>query len=68
MTRFADELRGGEGERCTVFGLRNGDVIERDATVIAVHDGGQSATVRYDDDQSTETLTFERIDLEGDEA
>ncbi len=67
MTRYADELRGSETERCIVIGLLNGEVIDRPAVVLSVHDGGNRATVKYDDDGTEETLTFERVTLQGDE-
>ena len=44
--RFADEMRGSEGERCTVTDLRTGKV--EPGVVMAWHDKLQKADVKYD--------------------
>lgn len=45
--RFMDELRGSEGERCTVADLRHGEVYS--GTVEEVREREGKVRVRYDD-------------------
>jgi hypothetical protein len=44
--RFADELRGSEGERCVVTDLRTG--ICHQGVIVAWNDETQKADVQYD--------------------
>jgi hypothetical protein len=46
MTRFADELRGSEGERCIVTDLRTG--LRHNGVIRAWSDDEKKATVEYD--------------------
>jgi len=46
VTRFADELRGSEGERCVVTDLRTG--IRHCGVVVAWDDETGKADVKYD--------------------
>lgn len=45
--KYADELRGSEGERCRVTDLRTGTI--HNGTIEAWHDEIGKADVRYDD-------------------
>jgi len=56
--RYADEMRGSEGERCTVRG--------RTGTVVKVVEEGRRALVALDDDD-TYTFNYDEIQLLGDE-
>ena len=46
MTRFADELRGSEGERCIVTDLRHGT--RHPGVIVRWDDAAQRADVKYD--------------------
>lgn len=46
MTRFADELRGSEGERCVVTDLRTG--VRHQGVIVAWNDATGKADVQYD--------------------
>lgn len=63
MTRYADELKGSEGENIVVLSAYNpyrvGSIIEAD-------DDGATVTVQYDDG-STERVGYGRVQLVDDE-
>lgn len=59
MTRFADELCGSEGERAKVGGAP--------VVIVAVHDGGEKATVQYVQNNECRVLHHTQIELEGHE-
>ncbi len=64
MMRFADELRGSEGERCTVTSPGSRQL--RDGVVIAWDDAAGMATVECDDG-TTFRVRFDFVQLHGDE-
>ena len=62
--RFADELRGSEGERCTVTDLRTGTL--QDGTIVSWNDDTQRATVEYDNGRLV-SVGYAFLNLHGDE-
>lgn len=65
MTRFYDELRGSEGEWCSV-NERVRHLVPRRGIIRAVHDGGQKVTVQFEDN-TTMVVAYGDVELEGDE-
>ncbi len=63
--RFLDELRGSEGERCTVTDLRRGE--QWDGTILAVHFDRGKVDVRRDDGVAYE-VGYSFVQLHGKEA
>lgn len=64
MTRFADELRGSEGERCIVTDLRTGK--RHEGEIVAWNENEHRAVVRYDDGRIF-SVGYSFVQLIGDE-
>lgn len=62
--RFADELRGSEGEACQV---KLPFEVTRDAVICAVYDEGRRVFVQFDDDLSRREVSYELVTLYGEE-
>ena len=65
MTRFADELRGSEGDRCRVIDLRTAS--SHYGTVESWDDETKKAVVQYDDGTRVR-VAYTFVQLIGDES